>query len=140
MCYTYHMVRKNAPPEGYSAECEWREVVELIGDKWTVLILKALCHRQLRYSQLHREIPGISQKVLTASLRDLERDGIVKRTVHPVVPPRVEYELTELGSSVFDIVDALRSWSVEHLADIQVARDKYDALQDRARIAAAQSV
>lgn len=135
MCYTYQMVRKNTPAKGYSAVCQWREVVELIGDKWTVLILKALCYKQLRYSELHREIDGISQKVLTASLRDLERDGIVKRTVHPVVPPKVEYELTALGHSVFDVVDALHNWSVEHLADIQAARDRYDQLQNQAQAA-----
>jgi DNA-binding HxlR family transcriptional regulator len=107
--------------------CKWRETVELIGDKWTVRILRALCQKELRYSQLHREVPGISQKVLTASLRELERSGIVKRTVYPVVPPRVEYELTELGYSVFDIVDALHNWSVEHLPEIQSARLAYDA-------------
>lgn len=121
------MVRITPFSEEYSSDCQWREVVELIGDKWTVLILRALCHKQLRYSELHRHIEGISQKVLTASLRDLERDGIVKRTVHPVVPPKVEYELTELGHSVFDVVDALRGWSVGHLADIQAARQRYDA-------------
>jgi DNA-binding HxlR family transcriptional regulator len=121
------MVRKNHSETQYSPACQWREVVELIGDKWTVLILRALCHKQLRYSELHRQIEGISQKVLTASLRDLERDGIVKRTVHPVVPPKVEYELTELGFSVFEVVDALHGWSVEHLADIQAARERYDA-------------
>jgi DNA-binding HxlR family transcriptional regulator len=107
--------------------CDWREVVDLIGDKWTVLILKALCHKQLRYSALHRAVPGISQKVLTASLRQLERDGIIKRTVHPVVPPKVEYEMTALGFSVFEVVDALREWSEGHLSDIEAARVRYDS-------------
>jgi DNA-binding HxlR family transcriptional regulator len=111
----------------FNTYCQWREVVGLIGDKWTVLILRALCHKNLRYSELHRQIPGISQKVLTASLRQLERDGIVKRTVYPVVPPKVEYAMTELGYSVFDAVDALHGWAVEHLADIQTARKTYDA-------------
>jgi DNA-binding HxlR family transcriptional regulator len=113
----------------HDASCNWREVVDLIGDKWTVLILKALCHKQLRYSELHRAIPGISQKVLTASLRQLERDGIVKRTVHPVVPPKVEYEMTALGFSVFEVVDALRDWAESHLSEIESARETYDAKQ-----------
>jgi DNA-binding HxlR family transcriptional regulator len=110
----------------YRQTCQWREVVDLIGDKWTVMILRVLCHKQLRYSEVHRQVEGISQKVLTASLRSLERDGIVKRTIYPVIPPKVEYELTPLGYSVFDVVDALRSWSVEHLDAIQTARAAYD--------------
>jgi DNA-binding HxlR family transcriptional regulator len=116
------------PPDQVAA-CRWREVVDLIGDKWTVLILKALCHKQLRYSELHRAIPGISQKVLTSSLRQLERDGIVKRTVHPVIPPKVEYEMTSLGYSVFEVVDALRDWAESHLSNIEAAREQYDSLQ-----------
>jgi DNA-binding HxlR family transcriptional regulator len=122
------MVRTNFEENSqeFNTYCQWREVVGLIGDKWTVLILKALCHKQLRYSELHRAVPGISQKMLTASLRQLERDGIVKRTVHPVIPPRVEYEMTDLGFSVFEVVDSLRQWAVEHLGDIQTARDTYD--------------
>ncbi|HSE61528.1 MAG TPA: helix-turn-helix domain-containing protein [Candidatus Saccharimonadales bacterium] len=106
--------------------CQWREVIELIGDKWTVLILKALGHQQMRYSELHRQIPGISQKVLTASLRQLERDGFVKRTVYPIIPPKVEYEMTPLGFSVFDAVKALDHWATDHLSDIQTAREQYD--------------
>lgn len=122
------MVRVNneKTDTGYGPTCQWREVIELIGDKWTVLILKALCHKQLRYSELHRQIPGISQKMLTASLRQLERDGFVKRTVHPVIPPKVEYEMTPLGYSVFDAVNVLDEWAMQHLGHIQVARDAYD--------------
>lgn len=113
--------------EEYDTTCNWREVVDLIGDKWTVLILKALCHKQLRYSALHRAIPGISQKVLTASLRQLERDGIIKRTVHPVIPPKVEYEMTALGYSVFEVVDAMRGWAESHLSEIEASRTRYDS-------------
>jgi DNA-binding HxlR family transcriptional regulator len=119
------MVRTNTS-ENHDSQCQWREVIELIGDKWTVLILKALCHQQLRYSELHRQIPNISQKVLTASLRQLERDGFVKRTVYPVIPPRVEYEMTALGYSVFDVVSSLGDWATLHLSDIQTARNQYD--------------
>lgn len=120
------MVRKEDMKEQYSQECEWREVVGLIGDKWSVLILHALCHEQLRYSEVQRRVNGISQKVLTATLRQLERDGVVKRTVFPVVPPRVEYELTPLGHSVFEVIASLRAWSIDHLGDIKKARNNYD--------------
>ena len=127
-CYTYHMVRKENRKEYFASECEWREVIGLIGDKWSVLILHAICHEQLRYSEVQRRVPGISQKVLTASLRQLERDGVVKRTVFPVVPPRVEYQLTPLGFSVFEVIERLREWSIDHLAEIKTARDAYDSV------------
>lgn len=110
-----------------SDECAWREVIGLIGDKWSVMILHTLCRNRLRYSQIQRQIDGISQKVLTATLRQLERDGIIKRTVYPVVPPRVEYELTQLGHSVFEVIESLRDWSIEHLGEVQAARKHYDA-------------
>jgi DNA-binding HxlR family transcriptional regulator len=125
----------------FPARCEWREVLELIGDKWTVLILHALCRKQLRYSQIHREVDGISQKVLTATLRRLERDGLVKRTIYPVIPPRVEYEMTPLGYTVFDAVEALHNWATDHLADVQTARSAYDAqLSKTSETATIQSV
>ena len=123
------MVRKNGTEYNKEYNCQWREVMDLIGDKWSMMILQTLCHRQLRYSEIYRGINGISQKMLTSTLRQLERDGIVKRTVHPVVPPKVEYELTALGHSVFDIIDALRAWSIEHLDDVKAARTTYDAQQ-----------
>lgn len=120
------MVRINPKDYSKNYNCEWRAVMDLVGDKWSMMILQTICHQSLRYSEIHRQINGISQKMLTSSLRRLERDGIVKRTVYPVVPPKVEYELTQLGSSVFDIVDALREWSIEHLAEVKVARAAYD--------------
>lgn len=121
------MVRKDDMKEQYANECEWREVVGLIGDKWSVLILHTMCHEKLRYSEVQRRVPGISQKVLTATLRQLERDGVVKRTVYPVVPPRVEYELTPLGHSVFDVIESLRAWSIDHLSEVKKARETYDS-------------
>ena len=123
MCYTYHMVSIDNKTD----ECAWREVIGLIGDKWSVMILHTLCHNRLRYSEIQRQVGGISQKVLTATLRQLERDGIIKRTVYPVVPPRVEYELTPLGHSVFEIIESLRDWSIAHLDQVQAARARYDA-------------
>jgi DNA-binding HxlR family transcriptional regulator len=119
------MVTKHTDSD-VSIECAWREVIGLIGDKWSVMILHTLCKNRMRYSQVQRSINGISQKVLTASLRQLERDGIVKRTVHPVVPPKVEYELTPLGHSVFEVIEELRNWSIAHLDEVQGARQRYD--------------
>lgn len=111
----------------FTADCAWREVIDLIGDKWSVMILHTICNSRLRYSEIHRYMPGISQKVLTATLRQLERNGIVKRTVHPVVPPKVEYELTPLGKNVFEVVESLRTWAIAHLDEIEGARKTYDA-------------
>ena len=120
------MVRSNSKEVHQSLDCAWREVVDIIGDKWSVMILHTICNNRLRYSEIHRQIPGISQKVLTTSLRQLERDGIIKRTVYPVVPPKVEYELTPLGKSVFEVIESLRAWSIAHLDEIETARVGYD--------------
>lgn len=127
MCYTHLMVCANYTNNNKKSDCEWREVMDLIADKWSMMILQTLCHKQLRYSEVHRRVEGISQKMLTSTLRQLERDGIVKRTVYPVIPPKVEYELTPLGYSVFDIIDALRGWSINHLQEVQAARYMYDS-------------
>lgn len=123
------MVRKASEEYSKGYHCQWREVMDLVGDKWSMMIVQTLCHQQLRYSEIYRAIDGISQKMLTSTLRQLERDGIVRRTVHPVVPPKVEYELTALGHSVFEIVDTLKAWSIEHLDDVKAARAAYDARQ-----------
>ncbi|HSW81760.1 MAG TPA: helix-turn-helix domain-containing protein [Candidatus Saccharimonas sp.] len=120
------MVRNNSTEVHTSPDCAWREVVDIIGDKWSVMILHTICTSQMRYSEIHRQIPGISQKVLTTSLRQLERDGIIKRTIYPVVPPKVEYELTPLGNSVFEVIESLRTWSIAHLDEIEAARSRYD--------------
>jgi DNA-binding HxlR family transcriptional regulator len=106
--------------------CDLHQVIDLIGDKWTVRILHILRGNCMRYGELHKKVGSISQKVLTSSLRRLERDGIIKRTVYPVVPPKVEYELTELGFSVFDIVESLHEWSAGHLGEVKAARAAYD--------------
>lgn len=121
------MVRKDTLQTTPLTDCAWREVVDIIGDKWSVMILHTICNSQMRYSEIHRQIPGISQKVLTTSLRQLERDGIIKRTIYPVVPPKVEYELTPLGKSVFEVIESLRAWAITHLDEINTARHHYDA-------------
>jgi DNA-binding HxlR family transcriptional regulator len=110
-------------------ECHVRELLDRIGDKWTVHVIVLLAKAgTLRFSDLRRRAEGISQRMLTVTLRGLERDGLVARTVHPEVPPRVEYTLTPLGETVRDIVRSLMDWSSAHVADVAAARARYDAL------------
>jgi DNA-binding HxlR family transcriptional regulator len=107
--------------------CEVRQILDRIADKWSLLAIALLEGRTLRFTELRREIDGISQRMLTVTLRQLERDGLVRRTVYPVVPPRVEYELTPLGSTLHETIQALVSWTEEHQDDIAAARAEYDA-------------
>jgi len=106
------------------------EVLARIGEKWSVIIVIKLAIRAHRFSELKRIINGISQRMLTLCLRGLERDGIVKRTVYPVIPPHVEYELTPLGRSLTEPVNALGMWALQHKNDIRIARTEYDLLQE----------
>lgn len=103
------------------------EVLNTIADKWAALVIRVLARGPRRYSEAHREIVGISQKMLTQTLRGLERDGLVSRTVHPVVPPRVEYDLTPLGRTLIEPLGALCCWAERHLPELMAARDRYDA-------------
>ena len=96
-----------------------------------MLIVMILANGARRFSELKREIDGISQRMLTLSLRGLERDGLVTRTVTPTIPPRVDYELTELGISLREPVKALGDWAIEHIACIRAAQDKFDETADR---------
>jgi len=98
----------------------------MVASKWIVLILYALRHGKLRYSELQHTVEGISQKMLTQTLRDLERNGLVKRTVYPVVPPHTEYELTELGRSLEGVVYQLGGWAHEHMQAVLASRHMYD--------------
>ena len=110
-----------------SEECpKISQVLARIGEKWSVLIIIMLAERPRRFSELKRAIGGVSQRMLTLSLRGLERDGLVKRTVFPVVPPRVEYELTPLGRSLHGPVCALGEWARNHIAEIDAAREAFD--------------
>jgi DNA-binding HxlR family transcriptional regulator len=114
-----------------SEECpKISQVLARIGEKWSVLIIIMLAERPRRFSELKRAIGGVSQRMLTLSLRGLERDGLVKRTVFPVVPPRVEYELTALGQSLRTPVSALGDWARGHLAEIDAARERFDRRRD----------
>jgi DNA-binding HxlR family transcriptional regulator len=113
-----------------SEECpKLSQVLARIGEKWSVLIIIMLAERSRRFSELKRAIGGVSQRMLTLSLRGLERDGLVKRTVFPVVPPRVEYELTPLGQSLRAPVSALGEWARAHIAEIDAAREAFDRRQ-----------
>ena len=107
--------------------CEVRQILDRIADKWSLLVIGLLAKRTLRFSELRRDIDGISQRMLTVTLRQLERDGLVERTVYPEVPPRVEYKLTPLGMTLLDTIQALVAWTEDHQAEVAAARAGYDA-------------
>ncbi|MFD0690525.1 winged helix-turn-helix transcriptional regulator [Actinomadura fibrosa] len=102
-----------------------RAVLDRICDKWTLLIVATLDQGRLRFTDLHRQIPGISQRMLTLTLRNLERDGLVSRTAYAEVPPRVEYALTPTGRSLIPPALALAGWAIEHIAEIEASRAAY---------------
>lgn len=108
------------------ANCPVRGVLDRVGDKWSVLVLLSLRDGERRFNELRRGIGDISQRVLTETLRDLERDGYLTRTVHPVSPPRVSYQLTERGHSILDPFHTLLAWAKENHASIRESRASYD--------------
>lgn len=118
-------------------DCQVRQILDRIADKWSLLVIALLENRRLRFTELRREIDGVSQRMLTVTLRSLERDGLVKRTVHPVVPPRVEYELTSLGRTLHTTIQSLVTWTEEHQDEIAAARTAYDDRESRAAEATA---
>ena len=101
-----------------------------IGDKWTVLVVQTLAEGPKRFNELRREIPAVSQRMLTLTLRNLERDGLVNRTVTPSIPPRVDYELTELGQSLQVPICGLANWAMNNVEAIHSAQSRFDAEQD----------
>ena len=107
--------------------CRAREVLQRVGDKWSVLAIDLLGQGTMRFGELHRSIDGITARMLTVTLRGLERDGIVTRTIHPVIPPRVEYALTPMGRTLLDTIGQLVTWADSHLPEIEAARAAYDA-------------
>ena len=113
-----------------------REVLNRVGDKWSVLVIVNLGEGALRFSDLKRSVEGISQRMLTLTLRSLERDGLLTRTVYPTTPPRVDYQLTRLGQTLLEPVTGLAVWAHRHSADVQRARDAFDKVANRAVIAA----
>lgn len=106
------------------------DVLARVGDKWSVQVVMLLGDGPLRFNALKRAVGGISQRMLTLTLRGLERDGLVTRTVFPTIPPRVDYELTALGRSLWKPVEALGSWAIANGATIQAARQAFDARSD----------
>jgi DNA-binding HxlR family transcriptional regulator len=108
------------------------DILNRIGDKWSVMVVGHLTKKTMRFNELRHSIGGISQRMLTLTLRNLERDGLVIRTVYPEIPPRVEYQLTELGRTLTDPLDTLWNWAAKHGADVRTAREKYDTARDAA--------
>ncbi len=107
-------------------DCRTRRGLELIADQWTMLVIVALKEGTKRFSQLHAHIEGISKKMLTQMLRRLERNGLVKRVIYPVIPPMVEYSLTPLGQTLIEPIWALRDWSEQHIEEVEQMRADYD--------------
>lgn len=124
------MPSPTASPDGrfdvLAAACPTRQVVDRIGDRWTLLVLSALEDGTLRFQQLRRAVDGVSQKMLTQTLRGLERDGLVHREIYASVPPRVEYSLTALGRTLSGVVVGIRSWAYGHMDEIEAARSEFD--------------
>lgn len=116
-----------APPSPHAGDCRAvASVLARVGDKWSVFVIMMLTDGPRRFNELKRMISGISQRMLTLTLRGLERDGLVTRTVFPTIPPRVDYELTDLGRGLSQPVKALGQWAFDHIPEIQGAREKFD--------------
>lgn len=113
--------------ELYQGNCPTRAILDRIGDKWTTLIVGILSQTETRrFNALKRTIGGISQKMLTQTLRELERDGLVKRTLYPEIPPRVEYQLTPLGKTLCEPISALTKWAHDHIDEVKQAQNEFD--------------
>ena len=129
-----------APPpeaEHTPANCRAREMIVRVADKWSMYVIHVLADAgTMRFSELRRRVAGVRQRMLTVTLRGLERDGLVRRTMHPEVPPRVEYDLTPLGATLRELVGDRIAWSGAHLAEVDAARARYDARAKRPQWAA----
>lgn len=112
--------------DAYIQECPTRQLLDRISDKWVSLLLTALADGPQRYSDLARRVAGVSQKMLTQTLRGLERDGLLTRTVTPAVPVRVDYELTPLGRSLLPVMHAIKGWAETYIEEVVAARAAYD--------------
>lgn len=116
----------------FDADCSaTREILNRVGDKWSVLVVVLLGDQAMRFSALKRTLDGISQRMLTTTLRALERDGLVRRTVHPTNPPQVDYALTKLGRTLLEPVSVLALWAQGHRGEVQRARDAFDLASRR---------
>ena len=112
--------------DAFLADCPSRFLLGRISDKWVTLVIASLADGRLRFSELSRQLAGVSQKMLTQTLRTLERDGLVSRTVTPSVPVRVDYELTPLGHSLLDPIKHLKAWAEDHVPEVRKAQEAYD--------------
>jgi DNA-binding HxlR family transcriptional regulator len=110
----------------YNGDCPTRQILDRIGDKWTALIIGLLDERTMRFSELQHSIGGISQKMLTQTLRNLERDGLVTRMIYAEVPPRVEYSLTEMGKTLAQPLAVIRQWAESNIRAVSTAQSQYD--------------
>ncbi|MCX2747266.1 helix-turn-helix domain-containing protein [Arthrobacter sp. MI7-26] len=120
------------PANVLDPDCPSRVIFQRIGDKWASLVVQVLADGPIRFSELRKMVHVVTPKVLTQTLRTLERDGLITRTVHAQVPPRVDYELTELGTSLLEPLTLLRLWAEDHVPSILEARDAYDDAKDEA--------
>jgi len=120
-----------APPGGHNSCRRVTPVLNRVGDKWSMQVVMQLAGGRKRFSELKRALDGVSQRMLTLTLRGLERDGLINRYVTPTIPPRVDYELTELGDSLREPVGALGAWAMAHIDCIWAAQRRYDAAQDK---------
>jgi DNA-binding HxlR family transcriptional regulator len=114
--------------DAFLAACPARQLLDRISDKWITLVLTALAEGPQRYSDLARRIAGVSQKMLTQTLRSLERDGLISRTVTPSVPVRVDYALTPLGASLMPLIAHIKDWAETHMDEVSAARTRYDTV------------
>ena len=127
-----HLVSRTKPreaelaPNPYDSRCPTRQVLDRIADKWTVLLLGVLQRGPMRFNQLRREIDGLTQKMLSQTLKALERDGLVTRTAWPTVPVTVEYAITPLGQTLSAALDELQRWARDHIAEVNAAQRNFD--------------
>lgn len=119
-------------PDVHNPACPTRVVLDRIGDRWTSLVVLSLASGPMRFTRLRAAIGGIAPKVLTQTLRAMERDGLLSRTVHAEVPPRVDYELTELGRSLRVPIQAITDWAEARMTEVAAARTDYDAARNQA--------
>ena len=131
-----NLIETNTPWDVFNSRCPTRQVLDRIADKWTVLVIWKLSNGTMRFAQLRRSIDGISQKVLTNTLRGLERDGIVIRRIYASVPPRVEYTLTDLGRSLCGLVEGICGWAETNIQQVLKARTIYDRSREENSLSA----
>ncbi|MDE3720470.1 helix-turn-helix domain-containing protein [Nocardiopsis sp. N85] len=124
--YTTPDLAERGGANAYLRGCASRSALDLLANKWVCLVVGALSPGPMRFGALRRRLDGITQKMLTRTLRDLERAGVVERTVYPTTPPQVEYALTPLGESLCGLMDSILGWAEEHMEEVEAARERYD--------------